>query len=56
MDERLMRMPWVVKEAVWVLELQEELAAWGLELRPCGDVVEFARRAREAVRRIGSRP
>jgi len=48
-------MPWVVKEAVWVLELQEELAAWGLELRPCGDVVEFARRAREALRRAAAR-
>jgi len=54
-DERLLQMPWVVKEAIWVLDVQEELAAWGLELAPTGDVLEFVQRAREAVRRASSR-
>jgi hypothetical protein len=48
-------MPWVVKEALWLLDIQEELAAWGIELKPAADVLEFARRAREAVGRAAAR-
>ena len=48
-DERLMRMPWVVKEAIWVLEIEEELAAHGVSIAPGGDVSDYALRARLAI-------
>jgi len=44
-----MRMPWVVKEAIWVLEIEEELAAHGVSIAPGGDVSDYALRARLAI-------
>ena len=42
-------MPWVVKEAIWALEIEEELAAQGLSIARGGDVWDFALRARAAL-------
>ena len=52
-----MRMPWVVKEAIWVLEIEDELAAHGLSIGAGGDVWDFALRARAALdaKRRGAR-